>query len=358
MSKVKWHMWGMVLAMFVVVAGCKDKGSSSTQPAAGASRVLNVYCWSEYLPQDVRDQFTAKTGIKVNLTLYESNEMLLDKMQAGVSEFDLVVPSDYTVAILKRQNLVQKIDSSKIANWKNLDPRLMGRAYDPKNEYAMPCFWGTTGIGFNRQAMGEVDSWKVMFDEKNAGKILMLKDARECLAAALKVMGKSINETDPAVLKAAGEMLKNQKKLVKVYNSDDFDQTLGRGDVTLAHGFNGQLAKLVASDRAKFGYVVPKEGATMWIDAFCIPAKAKHAAEAHEFLNYLLDPQVGAQVVNQVSYASGNLAAKAAGIKPEILNDPSIYPSDEVIKRCEVMADVGDATTEVIDKIWQGVMVK
>jgi spermidine/putrescine-binding protein len=353
---MKFAAVGMLV--IALLAGCKDKGTATTQPGS-AGRVLNVYCWSEYLPQDVRDQFTAKTGIKVNLTLYESNEMLLDQLQNGASasRFDLVVPSDYTVAILKRQNLVQKIDSTKIANWKNLDPRLLGRAYDPKNEYAMPCFWGTTGIGFNRQAVGDVDSWKVLFDEKNAGKILMLKDSRECLAVALKVMGKSINETDPAALKAAGEMLKNQKRLVRVYNSDDFDQTLGRGDVTLAHGFNGQLAKLVAADRAKFGYVVPKEGATMWIDAFCIPAKAKHVTEAHEFLNYLLDPQVGAQLVNQVSYASANVAARA-GIKPEILNDPSIYPSDDVIKRCEVMADVGDQTTEVIDKIWQAVIVK
>ena len=221
----------------------------------------------------------------------------------------------------------------------------------------MPIFWGTTGIGFNRQAMGNVDSWKVMFDEKNAGKILMLKDSRECLAAALKLMGKSINEKDPAVLKQAGEMLKNQKRLVKVYTSDDFDQTLGRGDVMLAHGFNGQLAKLVATDKAKFGYVVPKEGATMWIDAFCIPAKAKHVAEAHEFLNYLLDAKVGAQLVNSVNYASSNTAARAA-INPKILNDPAIYPPDEVIKRCEVMEDVGDNTMELIDKIWQEVMVK
>jgi spermidine/putrescine-binding protein len=355
MSKVKGQMWGMILVMLVGLVGCKKGGSGGA--AESGERVVNVYCWSEYLPQDVRDGFTAKTGIKVNLTLYESNEMLLDKMQTGVSDFDLVVPSDYTVAILKRQNMVQKIDAAKIPNWKNLDPRLMGRAYDPKNEYAMPIFWGTTGIGFNRVAMGNVDSWRVMFDEKNAGKILMLKDSRECLAAAMKLMGKSINEKDPAVLKQAGEMLKNQKKLVKVYTSDDFDQTLGRGDVMLAHGFNGQLAKLVASDRAKFGYVVPKEGATMWIDAFCIPAKAKHAAEAHEFLNYLLDPKVGAQLVNSVNYASSNVAARA-GIKREIVDDPAIYPPDEVIKRCEVMEDVGDETMEVIDRIWQEVMVK
>jgi len=345
----------LLFALAFIAGGCK-KGTSTASSTAG-ERVVNVCSWSEYLPQDVRDAFTAKTGIKVNLTLYESNEMLLDKLQTGVADLDLVVPSDYTVAILKRQNMVQKIDASKIPNWRNLDPRLMGRAYDPQNEYAMPIFWGTTGIGFNRQALGNVDSWSVMFDEKNAGKILMLKDSRECLAAALKLMGKSINEKDPAVLRQAGEMLKNQKRLVKVYTSDDFDQTLGRGDVMLAHGFNGQLAKLVATDKAKFGYVVPKEGATMWIDAFCIPAKAKHVAEAHEFLNYLLDAKVGAQLVNSVSYASSNTAARAE-IKPEILNDPAIYPPDDVIKRCEVMEDVGDPTMDLIDKIWQEVMVK
>jgi spermidine/putrescine-binding protein len=351
-----------VLTLALLLAGCKDdKKGAATQGGTTSSqkgdRVVSVYSWSEYLPQEIRDKFTAKTGIKVKLTLYESNEMLVDKLQAGVSEFDLVVPSDYTIAILKRQNLVQKIDAAKIANWKNLDPRLLGRAYDVKNEYSIPCFWGTTGIGYNKKVMGTVDSWQVMFDEKNAGKILMLKDSRECLAAALKLMGKSINEKDPAVLKQAGEMLKAQKKLVKVYNSDDFDQTLGRGDVLLAHGFNGQLAKLVATDREKFAYVVPKEGGTMWIDSFCIPAKAKNVAEAHEFLNFLLDPEVGAALVNQVSYASGNTAARA-GIKPEILNDPSIYPPPDVIKRCEVMADLGEETMDLIDKIWQEVTVK
>jgi len=345
----------IALCSLALVAGCKDKGAATTQAGAG-ERVVNVYSWSEYLPQDIRDQFTAQTGIKVNLTLYESNEMLLDKLQAGVSDFDLVVPSDYTVAILKRQNLVRKIDSSKIANWKNLDPRFLGRPYDPANEYAMPIFWGTTGIGYNKQAVGTIDSWHAMFDERYAGKILMLKDSRECLAVALKLMGKSINENDPAVLKQAGDMLKAQKKLVKVYTSDDFDQTLGRGDVLLAHGFNGQLAKLVATDRAKFAYIVPKEGATLWIDAFCIPAKAKHVAEAHEFLNFLLDPEIGARLVNQVSYASANAAARAK-VKPEILSDPAIYPGDDVLKRCEVMADVGDETTDLIDKIWQQVLV-
>ncbi len=346
---MKYSVATMLVAMLLPLAGCKND--------AKAQRVVNVYSWSEYLPQEIQDKFTAKTGIKVKLTVYENNEALVDKLQAGVSDFDLVVPSDYTVALLKRRNLLQKIDASKIANWKNLDTHLLGHEYDPKNEYSIPCFWGTTGIGYNKKAMGTVDSWQVMFDEKNSGKILMLKDSRECLAAALKLMGKSINEKDPAVLKAAGEMLKAQKKLVKTYNSDDFDQTLGRGDVQLAQGYNGQFAKLVATDKEKFAYVVPKEGGTMWIDSFCIPAKAKNAAEAHELLNFLLDPEIGAELVNKVSYASGNSAARA-GIKPEILNDPAIYPPDAVIQRCEVMGDLGDETMDVIDKIWEKVMVK
>jgi spermidine/putrescine-binding protein len=351
-------MWVVALALaLVVVVGCKKGGGSATTQGAAGERVLNVYSWSEYLPQDIRDQFTAKTGIKVNLTLYESNEMLLDKLQAGVSDFDLVVPSDYTIAILKRQNLVQPIDQSKISNWKNLDPRLLGRPYDKENRYSMPLFWGTTGIGYDKRAVGTVDSWQAMFDEKYAGKILMLKDARECLATALKLMGKSINEKDPAILRQAGERLKQQKRLVKVYTSDDFDQTLGRGDVLLAHGFNGQFAKLIATDPARFAYVVPKEGGTMWIDSMCIPAKAKHVEAAHAFLNYLLDPDVGANLVNQVNYASGNQAARAK-IKPSILNDKAVYPPDDVIKRCEVMEDLGDATTDLVDRIWQEVLVK
>jgi spermidine/putrescine transport system substrate-binding protein len=345
------------------MAGCKDdKQSASTQPGkdtakASGERVVTVYCWSEYLPEDVRKKFTEKTGIKVNHKTFENNEKLLDELHTGVSDYDLVMPSDYTVQICKRQNLVQKIDKSRIPNWKNLDPKMLGKKWDPQNEYAVPYFWGTTGIGYAKKDFPSgVDSWKVMFDPKNAGKILMLKDARECMAAALLVMGKTINETSPDVLKQAGEMLKQQKKLVKAYDSDDFHGVLSRGEVSLAHGFNGQLAKVIAENKEKFGYSVPKEGATMWIDAFCIPAKAKNVDTAHEFLNFLLDPEIAGQLVNEVSYASAVAAAK--GIKPEIRNDPNIYPPDDVVKRTQSMIDIGDQATELIDKIWEQVMAQ
>jgi spermidine/putrescine-binding protein len=330
----------------------------ATRPALAQQRTVTVYCWSEYLPEGVRDEFTKRTGIKVNHKTFDSNEKLLEELQAGAADYDIVMPSDYTVQICKRQNLIRKIDHSRIPNWKNLDPKFLGREWDRNNEYAMPYFWGTTGIGYAKKDFPNgVDSWRVMFDERYKGRILMLNDAREVVGAALLVMGKSINEKNPEVLKQAGEMVKNQKKLVKVYDSDDFHNVLARGEVSLAQGFNGQLAKVISENKDKFGYSVPKEGATMWIDAFCIPAKAKNADAAHEFLNFVLDPEIGGQLVNEVSYASANLAARKH-VKEEILKDPNIYPPEDVIKRTQGMIDVGDDVTEQIDKIWEQVMAK
>src|SRR3954466_6799457 len=171
-----------------------------TAPTARAAD-LNIYCWDEYLPKDVLEDFTKRTGTKVTLTLYDSNEAMLAKVASGVVSFDLVFPSEYAVRVLAEKKLVRELDKSKIPNWKNLDERLLDKNYDPGNKFAMPYFFGTTGIGFNRKAVGEVDSWSVMFDPKYSGKLMMLKDMRECFAAALKTMGKSVNEKDPAVLK-------------------------------------------------------------------------------------------------------------------------------------------------------------
>ena len=308
--------------------------------ARAADSELNVYCWDEYLPKDVLDDFTKRTGIKVTLTLYDSNEVMLAKLASGVNSFDLVFPSEYAVRVLVDRKLVRELDRAKLPNWPNLDPRLLNKNYDPGNKYAVPYFFGTTGIGFNKQAVPNVDSWSVMFDPKYAGKIMMLKDMRECFAAALKTMGKSVNEKDPAVLKQAGELLKKQKPLVKAYDSDTFAEELRRGSVVLAQGYNGQIAKLVAEEPPKFGYAVPKEGATVWIDNVCIPAKAINADNAHTFINYLLEPETGARIVNAARYASANKAARPH-VKKEILDDPIVYPPDDVLNRCEFMEHLG-----------------
>lgn len=322
--------------------------------AAGCAKqrnVLNLYIWSEYIPDDVLEEFTARTGIKVRYDTYDSNEVLLEKLQSGVAQYDLVVPSDYMVQILIAEGLLRELDRSRITTWTNIDPRFLNQPFDPDNRYSMPYFWGTTGLGFNRQKFPNgVDSWSVLFDPANAGRILMLDDMREVFAVALKYMGYSVNETDPAVLRRAADLLKEQRKLVKTYNSGDFHNILAAGDVDLAHGYNGQLAAVVAKDPARLGYVVPREGAVIWMDSMCIPAKAQNVDNAYAFLSFIMEPEINARIVNKMHYASANKAAKPL-LEPSILHDPAIYPPEEVLERCEFLRDLGE-TAVLLDTLW------
>ena len=339
------------VVLFAGLTACGKKAGE--EPAAAQPKEagkLNIYIWSAYLPKEVIDKFAAETGIKVNFDTYDSNEALLEKLQSGVADYDLVVPSDYMVRILVAEKLVQPLDHAKLPNLANLDPRFLDKEFDPKNQYSMPYFFGTTGFGYNKAKLGPLDSWQALFDPKNKGRILMLDDMREVFGATLKSMGKSLNETDPAVLKQAADLLKKQKKLVATYNSGDFANILAAGDVDIAHGYNGQLAEVVAKEPEKLAYVVPKEGATLWMDNVCIPGKARNVENAYKFLNYIMEAKVNAEIVNGVSYASANVPAKQF-IRPEILNDASIYPSDEVIGRCEFLEDIGDTTT-LLDQYW------
>lgn len=313
--------------------------------------VVNVFIWSAYLPDEVIAEFTHRTGIRVRYDTYDSNEALLEKLQSGVADYDIVVPSDYMVKILAAEGLIQELDHERIPTWTNLNPKFLNKDFDPENTYSMPYFWGTTGIGFNRQKFPDgVDSWAVLFDPANAGRILMLDDVREVFAVALKYLGHSVNETDPAILRRAADLLKQQKRLVKTYNSGDFHNILASGDVDLAHGYNGQLAEVVSANPERLGYVVPKEGGVFWMDNICIPAKARNVGNAYTFLSFIMEPEINAKIVNAVSYASANLPAKKF-IDPAILADEAIYPPDEILDRCEFLQDVGETAT-LLDSLW------
>lgn len=336
---------GMMMVAMVglsLLTGCGGKRDE---------KVLNLFIWTEYLPDSVIQKFTQRTGIKINYDTYDSNEALLEKLQSGVADYDVVCPSDYMVSILVSEGLLQKIDLAQIKNFGNLEAKFLDQKFDPKNEHTVPYFWGTTGLGYNKQKIpGVVDSWAVLFDEQYKGRILMLDDMRECFVAALKLLGYSLNETDPAKLAQAAEMLKKQKALVQTYNSGDFAGLLAAGDVDIAHGYNGQIAKVVAENPDKLAYIMPKEGGTIWMDSLCIPAKARNAAAAHQFIDFILEPEISAEIVNAMHYASANGAAKAH-IDASILNDQAIYPPDATVTHCEFIEDIGDAVT-VMDKYW------
>jgi spermidine/putrescine-binding protein len=335
------------LAFLVLLFALLACGGKGTGPSG--SRQVNLYIWTNYLPDEVVAGFEKRTGIHLNVDTYASNEALLDKVQSGVADYDVVVPSDYMMKILIPQKLLHPLDHARLPHLGNLDPRFLNEKYDPGNSYSVPYLWGTTGLGYAKK-LGVIDSWQAVFEPRYAGRVLMLDDVREVFGAALRLLGHSINERDPAILRKAADMLKNQKRLVRTYNSADFANLLATGDVDLAQGFNGELAKVVAKEPARLGYVVPKEGGTLWIDNLAIPKSARHVDEAYAFLDYVMEPEVAAAIVNGVHYASANREAFAK-IDSKITGDPAIYPPKPILDRCELIEDLGQ-TTQLLDQLW------
>jgi spermidine/putrescine transport system permease protein len=311
---------------------------------------LNIYIWSNYLPDSVVAEFEQRYGAKVNVELYDSNEALLSRLQAGGAAYDIIVPSDYMVSVLREQGLIAPISRDYITNINNLDPRFIGMAFDPENTFSVAYMWGTTGIAYRRDKITEpVESWSALWQEKYRDRILMLDDVRETFGAALKLQGKSLNSRNPADIRAASRLLKEQKRLVRAYDSAGFDQLLLSGDVWIAQAYSGQIAKAMAEDD-RIGYVIPKEGCTIFVDNLCIPKGARNKELAHEFINFVLESRIAAAIANGTGYSTANLRARAL-IGEELLGNAAAYPPPEALEGCELISDIGPTIT-LYDRYW------
>lgn len=337
------------LFVFTLVSAC-----CVYSPAAE----LNLLIWKNYLPEAVAKDFSATTGVVLNVSTYDTNESLFEKLRDQAVKCDVCVPSDYMVATLIEESYLRPIDRSLVPNLKHLSPGFLNLYFDPDNKYSAPYLWGTAGIGYNKERAGNVDSWTVLFDPKNSGNISMLDDARECFAVALKSAGKSVNTTDSDTLHQASAKLTAQKRLVKRYDSENYADLLEAGEVAIAHGYSGELAQLAIKSPAKFGYVVPREGSTVNVDNLCVPAKAQNIAGAHMFIDFLLRPEVAAQTVNETGYASANEAAKQL-VDPAKRANKGIYPDQEILSRCEYVKELGESggsvgeSSTVVDDAWK-----
>lgn len=356
-NKIKTSFLLSILALITTgffLSGCGGKKEESGQKAG--ERTLNLFVWTAYIDVPTLQKFEKKTGIKVHFDLYDSNEALLEKMQSGVADYDVIVPSDYMVRILVLSELLEKLDAKRLPNIKNMAPKFRNLPFDPNNGHSIPFLWGTAGIGYDKTKVTDpVDSWGILWNKKYKNQILMLNDARECFAVALKWKGHSLNSTNPADLLEAKNLLLEQKPLVKTYSSSNFEETLLSGDVWIAHGWSGELAKAKDAN-PNLAYVVPKEGAVIWVDNLAIPKASRHKDEAYEFLNFFMEPEIAADITNFSGYASPNEAAKQF-IKPEYLNDPARYPDDATLAKCEFLEDLGE-TTQLIDRYWTEIKSK
>ena len=359
-------------AALLALAACGKKQEATTVAAAVPAeeeKVLHIYNWSDYIAPDTVSNFEKETGIKVSYDTFDSNEVLETKLLAGHTGYDVVVPSANFLERQIKAGVFLKLDKSKLPNFKNMDPDIMGRIakHDPGNQYATDWQWGTTGIGYNvkkvKAALGDVkpDSWSLILDPANAKKlakcgITMLDAPSEVVDSVLISLGRDPNSENTEDLKAAEAVLMKVRPYIKYFHSSQYIDDLANGEVCLSLGWSGDafIAKGRAEEAKKdvdIAYYIPKEGAIMWFDTLAIPADAPHPGNAHKFLDYTMRPEVIAAVTNTVTYANGN-AASLPFVKDEIKSNPNIYPTPEM--RAKLYAHMAESQeySRLLNRAW------
>ena len=338
--------------------------------AQAADKVLHVYNWSDYIAPDTVKKFEDKTGIKVVYDVFDSNETLEAKLLAGKSGYDIVVPSNNFLAKQIKAGVYQELDKSKLPNWKNLDPALLkavGDASDPGNKHAFPYMWGTIGIGYNpekvKAALGvdTIDSWDVLFKPENAAKlkscgISFLDSPTEMIPVALHYLGYPTDSQDKKQLKEAEDLFLKIRPSVGYFHSSKYISDLANGNICIAVGYSGDLEQsktraAEAGGKVKLAYSIPKEGAGSFYDMVAIPKDAENVDAAYQFMNFLLQPEVMAEITNSVRFPNGNQAATPL-VDKDISGDPAIYPSDAVKAKLYAISDLPAATQRLLTRSW------
>ncbi len=317
-----------------------------------AERVVNVYNWSDYVTEDALKRFTKESGIKVVYDVYDNNEVLEAKLLAGRSGYDVIFPSARPFAAQQiKAGIYQKLDRSKLSNFKSLDPALLASMsdFDPGNAYVVPYMWGPTGIGINvkkvQAALGTtapLDTWALLFDPAISAKlkgcgIAILDDDTEALGAAFIYMGKPAKSGAKADLDAVAGVFAKIRPNIRYFHSSRYIDDLANGDICIALGYSGDV--LQARDRAaeakngqEIRFVIPREGAIRNVDVMAIPKDAGHVAEAHAFINFLLTPDVIAGISNEIRYPNGNKDSLPL-LSAAIRNDPGMYPPSATLAK-------------------------
>ena len=333
-----------------VLAACG--GGGAERPAAGGMPPMPaapegevaIYNWSDYIGETTIADNERETGVRVSYDTYESNEDLIAKLQAGATGYDLVMPSNYAVRVMREIGLIEPIDRSVLSNWGNLDPAFLAQPFDPENAWTVPWQWGTAGLAVRTDRMPVPDSWAVFHDAAWRGKMTQLDDMRDVIGCWLKYRGRSLNSVDPAELAGAKADALRAKANLKSYLSAPVKAQLIAGDVWLAHLWNGDTAQAKTAQPA-LEFVLPREGSMIYLDSMVIPRGARRRRAAHEFINFVLRADVAAGISRKSGYGSPNGAALAA--------DPTLLrpPSPEEMRRLEYQEDLGAATGEW-DRIW------
>lgn len=391
-SKLHRPHWVMLLIFSLLVAACNGGNSDTTaagestgngtEAAAGftcpepsprmevTSTEVNLFVWTEYIPQEIVDCFEEVYNIQVNKDEYSSNEEMYAKLSAGGSNYDLVQPTDYIVALMIRQGLLQKLDKSKLPVLEGFDPNYLDLSFDPGNEYTIPYQAGTDAIVINTDAVETMPtSWADLWNPEYAGRLVSIDDSRALIGVTLLTLGYDINTTDPAQLAEAKTKLAELAAGIKLFDSDSPKTALIAGDVDLGLVWTGE-AFLAQQENPAIQYVYPSEGAVVWQDTYAIPVEAPHLDAAYAWLNYSMQADLFWLMLRDFPFTNPSTAALSyAKDNPMVIEDlngdettvGALYEAyinsnitntpPEALAAGHHIEDVGDALP-LYDQIW------
>lgn len=333
-------MAALILSVFLL-GGCSKE----------ESRKLYLYNWSDYIDEELVKTFTEETGIQVITDYFDSNESMYAKLRSGGDGYDIVFPTSYMVEIMNQSGMLQQIDHSRLSNLNNIDRKFTALSVDNDMEYSVPYMVSTTGIGYLASELGELDSlsWDIFGTSDYALKMTMLNDVRETIGAALKYLGYSYNSRSEAELAEARDLLIAWKKNLAKFENDQYKNGLVSSEFVISQGYSGDILQ-VQEEREDLQFIVPEEGTAISIDNMVILKGAKNTDEAYAFIDYMLQAEVAAANIEYVYYLAPNTEAYKL-LSEDILNDPAVFITDEVLENSEILLDLGD-DNELYSRIW------
>ncbi len=327
-------------------------------PEGFEGQTLSVYNWSTYIADNTIPDFEEACGVTVTYDIYESGEAMLARIRQGNPGYDIIVPSDFTIAVMANEGLLIPIDLEKIPNFEHILDNLKNPPYDPENQYSVPYQWGTVGIGYNTEAVPDgISSWMDMFNYE--GNVAWLDDQRAMFGIALTLLGYDPNTENPDEIMEAQQFLIDHGANVVTIAADDGQVWLERGDVDMTVEYSGDIIDMIYECECEtYAYVIPEEGSNIWIDNLAIPVDAPNPELAMVFMDYILHPQVGADISNFTAYASPNGTAIEMGlIDEELLNDPAIYPPEEILENLFWITDAPPEVEQMYNDAWDELLI-
>ncbi len=327
----------------------------------GKGLSINVYNWGEYISNgadegtlDVNAEFEKLTGIKVNYTNYATNEELYAKLKGGAASYDVIIPSDYMISKMIGEGMVQKLDMDNIPNFRYIMDDFRNLAYDPENEYSIPYTWGTVGIIYDTTMIDipeeEID-WDILWNEDYADQILMFDNPRDAFAIAEILCGYSLNTEDKNELEQAAFKLRQQKRILQGYVMDEVFDKMGAGDALIAPYYAGDALTILA-DNEDLGFVVPKSGTNLFIDAMCIPTCSRNKEAAEMYINFMCEPDIAFANIDYICYSTPHQAAYDM-LDEETQQSPVSYPDADFIRdKTTVFVNLSNEANLTMQNLW------